>query len=94
MDYKIFNVRTFLCVRIRTGVVHTDSESAQHIDSKKTLECEPGCFSIVLVGQTVFQEMIRHHSWPSAALESWVVDQTFWQEMVHNNNNNNNNNNE
>ena len=31
MDYSIFNVRTwpFVCVRIHTGVGHTDSESAQ-----------------------------------------------------------------
>ena len=31
MDYRIFYVRTwsFVCVRIHTGVGHTDSESAQ-----------------------------------------------------------------
>ena len=28
IDYRIFNVRTFLCVRIHTGVGHTDKESA------------------------------------------------------------------
>ena len=33
MDYRIFNVRTrsFWCVRIHTGVGHTDSESAQYV---------------------------------------------------------------
>ena len=36
MDYRIFNVHTLLCVRIHTGVGHTDDESAQHFDSKKT----------------------------------------------------------
>ena len=36
MDYRIFNVRTFLCVHIpHTGVGHTDNESAQHFDSEK-----------------------------------------------------------
>ena len=32
MDYRIFNVRTWLllCVRMHTGVGHTDSELAQH----------------------------------------------------------------
>ena len=30
----MFYVRTFLCVRIHTGVGHTD-ESAQHFDSEK-----------------------------------------------------------
>ena len=40
MDYGIFNVRTssFLCVRIRTGVGHTDSESA-HFWLGKTHKC-------------------------------------------------------
>ena len=31
----IFNVRTFLCVCIHTGMGHTDNESAQHFDSEK-----------------------------------------------------------
>ena len=37
MDYRIFYVHTwsFACERIHTGVGHTDSESAQHFDSKK-----------------------------------------------------------
>ena len=35
MDYRIFNVRTFLCVRVHTGVEHTDGESAQQFDSEK-----------------------------------------------------------
>ena len=37
-DYRIFNLRTwsFLCVRIHTGVGHTDSESAQHFLLRKT----------------------------------------------------------
>ena len=37
MDYRIFNMHTwsFLCVRIHTGVEHTD-ESAQHFSPKKT----------------------------------------------------------
>ena len=34
---RIFNVRTFLCVRIHTGVEHIDNESAQHFDSEKLL---------------------------------------------------------
>ena len=33
MNYRIFNVRTFLCVRIHTGVGHSD-ESAQHLQEK------------------------------------------------------------
>ena len=35
MDYRIFNVHTFLCVRIHTGVGHTGNKSAQHFDSEK-----------------------------------------------------------
>ena len=35
MDYRIVNVRTFLCVRVHVGVGHTDNESAQHFDSEK-----------------------------------------------------------
>ena len=35
MDYGIFNVHTFLCVRIHMAVGHTDNESAQHFDSEK-----------------------------------------------------------
>ena len=34
MDYRIFNVRTFSCVRIHTGVGHT-GELSQHFDSEK-----------------------------------------------------------
>ena len=34
MDYRIFNVHTFLCVRIHSGVGNTD-ESAQRFDRKK-----------------------------------------------------------
>ena len=34
MDHRIFNVRTFLCVRVHTGVAHTD-ESAHYFDSEK-----------------------------------------------------------
>ena len=38
MDYRIFIVRTwsFVCVRVHTGVGHTDSESAQHFWLGKT----------------------------------------------------------
>ena len=45
MDYRIFNVRTFLCVHIHTGVGHTDNESTQHFLLRKTLtnfSCAPG----------------------------------------------------
>ena len=36
MDYRVFNVRTFLCLRVHTGVGrHTDKESAHHFDSEK-----------------------------------------------------------
>ena len=35
MDYRIFNVRTLLCVHIHMGVGHTNNESAQHFDSEK-----------------------------------------------------------
>ena len=46
MDYRTFNVRTWsiLCVRIHTGVGHTDNESAQHVWLWKTLtifSCAP-----------------------------------------------------
>ena len=46
MDYRIFNVCTwsFLCVRIHTGVWHTDSKSAQHFWLRKILtkfSCDP-----------------------------------------------------
>ena len=34
MDDRIFNVRTFLCMRIHTGLGHTENESAQHFDSQ------------------------------------------------------------
>ena len=37
MDYRIFNVRTFLWVHVHTGVGHTD-ESAQQFDSEKLLQ--------------------------------------------------------
>ena len=30
MDYMIYNVRTFWCVRVHMGVGHTDNESAHH----------------------------------------------------------------
>ena len=35
MDHRIFNVRTFWCLRVHTGVGHTDNESAHHFDSEK-----------------------------------------------------------
>ena len=35
MAYGIFNVRTFLCVRIHTRVGHTDNEWAQHFYLEK-----------------------------------------------------------
>ena len=37
MDYRIFNMRmcSFLCLRIHTGVGHIDSESTQHILTRK-----------------------------------------------------------
>ena len=35
IDYRIFNVHMFLCMRIHTGVGHTDIESAQLFDSEK-----------------------------------------------------------
>ena len=38
MDYRIFNVRTLLCVCVYTGVGHTDNESAQHFNSEKLLQ--------------------------------------------------------
>ena len=44
MDNRIFNVRTFFCVRLQTGVGHTDCESAQHFWLGKTLtncSCAP-----------------------------------------------------
>ena len=48
MDYRIFNVHTwsFLCMRIHTGVGHTNNESSQHniFDSDKTVtnfQCAP-----------------------------------------------------
>ena len=39
MDYRIFNVSTwsFVCLRIHTGVEHTDSESAQPLWLGKTI---------------------------------------------------------
>ena len=55
MDYSIFNVRTFLCVRVHTGAGHTD-ESA-HFDSGQLSQdlqsrddvvvfCPPGGFVV------------------------------------------------
>ena len=35
MNYRISNVRTFLCLRIHTGVGDTDNESVKHFDSEK-----------------------------------------------------------
>ena len=44
MDFRIFNERTFLCVRLHTGVGHTYKESAQHFNSEKLtiFSCAPG----------------------------------------------------
>ena len=50
MDYRILNVRTLLCVRIHTGVGHTD-ESAQHFDSEKLSQ-------ILLVFPTGFEPLV------------------------------------
>ena len=52
MDYKVFNVRTraFLCIRVHTGVGHTD-ESAQHF-WLETLS------QICLVFLTVFEHRV------------------------------------
>ena len=44
MDYRVFNVRTFLCMHIHTGVGHTDNESEQHFGLGKSLtnfSCAP-----------------------------------------------------
>ena len=43
MEYRIFNVRTSLCVHVHSGVGYTD-ESAQHFDSEKltNVSCAPG----------------------------------------------------
>ena len=49
MDYGIFNVCTFLCVRIYMGVGHTDNESA-HFDSEKLTN--------FLVLQTGFEPLV------------------------------------
>ena len=53
MDNMIFNVRTFLCVRIQTGVGHTDNESAHHyiFDSEKLSQ-------FVIVLRTGFEPLI------------------------------------
>ena len=50
-DYRIFNVRTFLCVRIHTVVWHADNESAQHFNSEKLSQ-----FFLVL--RTVFKPLV------------------------------------
>ena len=39
MDYRIFTVRTFLCMRTHTGVGHTDNESAQHFSTLTYFSC-------------------------------------------------------
>ena len=48
MDYRIFNVITwsFWCVRIHTGVWHTDNESAQHIWLWKTITIFVYCLNL------------------------------------------------
>ncbi len=51
MDYRIFNVRTFSCVRVHTGVGHTDNESAQHFDTEKLIY-------IFLVLRTGFEPLV------------------------------------
>ena len=50
MDYRIFNVRMFLCMHMHTGMEHTDNESAQHFDSEKVSQ-------IVLVLRTGFEPL-------------------------------------
>ena len=57
-DYRIVNVRTFLCVRIHTGVGHTDNESAQHFDSEKLSQ-----FMFVL--RTEFEPLFVESIWIS-----------------------------
>ena len=51
MDHRIFNVSTFLCVRIHMGVGHTDNESAQNVDSEKLAQ-------ICLVLRTGFEPLV------------------------------------
>ena len=46
MDYRIFSVRTFLCVRVHTRLGHTDNESAQQFDSEELLQF----FLVLLTG--------------------------------------------
>ena len=61
MDYGIFNVRTFLCVRIHTGMGHTDNdESAQHFDSEKL-----SIFSCAPDGIRTSYHGIHWISWPT-----------------------------
>ena len=53
MDYRICNVRTLLCVPIHMGLVHTDSNSAQHFDSEKHSQ-------FVLVLRMGFQPLVMN----------------------------------
>ena len=60
MGYSIFNLRTwsFLCVRMHTGVGHTDSDSTQHFrDSKKLSD-----FSVLLTRLELSGHW-RHRIW-------------------------------
>ena len=66
MNYRICIVHTFLCVRIYTGVGHTN-ESAQHFDSKRLthLSCAPGgirtsCHGIHRISRPTLYPLSRH----------------------------------
>ena len=64
MDYMICNVHMFVCVRIYTGVRHTDNETAQlHFDSGKLSHC-------VLMLRTGFEPVVH---WISRRMnEIWL----------------------
>ena len=67
MDYRIFHVCmwSFLCMRMHTGVGHTDSESAQHFDSEKLSQ-------IFLVLLTGFEPWV---------IRSWVRRSANWASL-------------
>ena len=84
MDYRIFNMRTwsFLCMRTHTGVGHTDNESAPHFYSEKLSQI----FLVLLTGfkPWVFGSRVwRFTNWATLSPHSYVFEDNLLLRRSH-----------
>ena len=70
MDYRTFNVRTFLRVRILTGVGHTD-ESAQQFDSEQLSQIDQDAMDSMIRGSNAVRSTGHFNCESSSESKIW-----------------------